>query len=91
MGDTAGNELLYTAAVVAAVGLGAATLVNTLVLPAACLRFGPARVPEQEQDQDLTGVPGVPRPREEPEMPDVLQPTGPPQSEEGGTRAPLQS
>jgi len=89
MGDTAGNELLYTAAVVAAVGLGAATLLNTLVLPAACLRFGPARAPEQ--DRDLTRVPSVPRPREEPEMPDVLQPTGPPQSEEGGTRAPLQS
>jgi len=83
MGDTAGNELLYTAASVLLVGLIAATLLNTLVLPAACLRFGPARAPEQDQD-----LPSVPRPREEPEIPAVPAPAGPP--EEEGTHAPLQ-
>jgi Cu/Ag efflux pump CusA len=54
-GQVAGNELPYAAAPVLLAGLIAATLLNTLVLPAACLWFGPARVP-----------PGVPQPREEP-------------------------
>jgi Cu/Ag efflux pump CusA len=69
MGDVAGNELLHTAAAVILAGLIAATLLNTLVLPAACLAFGPARPPEQDlgRDLDLTEPPGVPRPR--PEMP----------------------
>src|SRR6185437_3683454 len=42
-GQVAGNELPYAAAPVILAGLGAATLLNTLVLPAACLWFGPAR------------------------------------------------
>jgi Cu/Ag efflux pump CusA len=66
MGDVAGTELLHTAAAVILAGLIAATLLNTLVLPAACLRFGPGRAPEQ--DPDLTGPLSVPRPREEPEV-----------------------
>jgi Cu/Ag efflux pump CusA len=95
MGDTAGNELLHTAAAVTLAGLGAATLLNTLVLPAACLRFGPARAPAQDQDQDedLTGPPSVPRPREEPEIPGVPQLTGRPENPvgpEGGAHAPFQ-
>jgi Cu/Ag efflux pump CusA len=79
MGDVAGNELLHTAAAVILAGLVAATLLNTLVLPAACLRFGPARPP----DQDLTGPPSVPRPREEPEAPEspgMPQPVGRPEN-----------
>jgi Cu/Ag efflux pump CusA len=75
MGDVAGNELLHTAAAVILAGLIAATLVNTLVLPAACLAFGPARPPEQDlgRDLDLTDQASVPRPRPEmhpaPEVP----------------------
>ncbi len=86
MGDVAGNELLRTAAAVILAGLIAATLLNTLVLPAACLRFGPARVQEQEQDVDLAEPPGVPRPREErevPEAPGVPEPAGRPENPVG--------
>jgi len=69
MGDVAGNELLHTAAAVILAGLVAATLLNTLVLPAVCLRTSPARA--REQNQDLTGPPRVPQPREEPEVPEI--------------------
>ena len=82
MGDVAGNELLHTAAAVILAGLVAATLLNTLVLPAACLRFGPARAPEPEA-RDLAEPPSVPRPREEPEVPEipgVPQPAGGPET-----------
>jgi Cu/Ag efflux pump CusA len=81
MGDVAGNELLHTAAAVILAGLVAATLLNTLVLPAACLWFGPARA--REPDQDLSGPPSVPRPREEPDVPEipgVPQPAGRPEN-----------
>jgi hypothetical protein len=49
-------------------GLVTATLVNTLVLPAACLRFGQDRGQDRgpEQDQDPAGAPSAPQPREEP-------------------------
>ena len=47
-GDVAGNELLYAAAPVLLAGLVAATLLNTLVLSAACLWFGPARAPGRD-------------------------------------------
>jgi Cu/Ag efflux pump CusA len=87
MGDVAGNELLHTAAAVILAGLIAGTLVNTLVLPAACLRFGLARVPEQErapeQDLESTEPPSVPQPREPPELPEapaVPQPAGRPEN-----------
>ena len=70
MGDVAGNELLHTAAAVILAGLVTATLLNLLVLPAACLRFGPARAPEPEA-RDLAEPPSVPRPREEPEVPEI--------------------
>jgi hypothetical protein len=49
--------------------------VNTLVLPAACLAFGPPCPPEQDlgRDLDLTEPASVPRPRPEmhtaPEVP----------------------
>jgi Cu/Ag efflux pump CusA len=76
IGDVAGTELLHTAAAVILAGLIAATLLNTLLLPAACLRFGPARAPEQ--DQGLTGPLSVPQPREEPEAAGVPAPTGRP-------------
>jgi len=66
-GATAGNELLHPAAAVILAGLIAATLQNALVLPAACLWFGPRRVPEQ----DFPVPPDVPQPREEPELPAV--------------------
>jgi hypothetical protein len=56
-------------------GLIAATLLNTLVLPAACLRFGPARVPEQ--DLAAAEPPEVPQPRQEPAAPAVPEPAGP--------------
>jgi len=69
MGDVAGNELLHTAAAVILAGLVAATLLNTLVLPAVCLWTSPARA--REQNQDLTGPPRVPQPREEPEVPEI--------------------
>jgi Cu/Ag efflux pump CusA len=66
-GQVAGNELPQAAAPVILAGLIAATLLNTLVLPAACLWFGPARVP-----QDLPAPPDVPQPRQEPrEEPEV--------------------
>jgi Cu/Ag efflux pump CusA len=85
MGDIAGNELLHTAAAVILVGLVAATLLNTLVLPAACLRFGPASAPERGLDSepdgtDRPGSPGVPQPREEPEIPEATRPTSQPET-----------
>src|SRR5439155_3399593 len=54
-GQVAGNELPNAAAPVILAGLIAATLLNTLVLPAACLWFGPASVP-----QDLPAPTDVP-------------------------------
>ena len=67
-GDVAGNELLYAAAPVLLAGLVTATLLNTLVLSAACLWFGPARAPGRE---DLPGPPDVPQPRQEPDVLEV--------------------
>jgi len=67
-GDVAGNELLHAAAPVILAGLVTATLLNTLVLPAACLWFGPARAPGRE---DSFPAPGVPQPREEPDVLEV--------------------
>jgi hypothetical protein len=67
-GDVAGNELLYAAAPVLLAGLVTATLLNTLVLPAACLWFGPARTPGRE---DLPSPLDVPQPREEPDVVEV--------------------
>jgi Cu/Ag efflux pump CusA len=64
-GDVAGNELLYAAAPVLLAGLFTATLLNTLVLSAACLWFGPARAPGRE---DLPGPLDVPQPRQEPDV-----------------------
>jgi Cu/Ag efflux pump CusA len=73
-GQVAGNELPHAAAPVILAALGAATLLNTLVLPAACLWFGPARaaadLPESlAPPPDVP--PDVPQPREEPEVPSV--------------------
>ena len=83
IGDTAGNELLHTAAAVILAGLIVAVLLNTLVLPVAWLRFGPVRAPEPDrgtgQDQDLAELPGVPRPRQAPEVPAAPQPAGQPE------------
>jgi Cu/Ag efflux pump CusA len=73
-GQVAGNELPYAAAPVILAGLGAATLLNTLVLPAACLWFGPARAAEDLPESlapPPDGPPDVPQPREEPEVPSV--------------------
>jgi Cu/Ag efflux pump CusA len=81
MGDIAGNELLHTAAAVILAGLIAATLLNTLVLPAACLRLGPLRVPER--DLYPAGPPSVPRPREEPRVPVVAEPARRPENPVG--------
>jgi len=67
-GDVAGNELLYAAAPVLLAGLVTATLLNTFVLSAACLWFGPARAPGREE---LPGPPDVPQPREEPDVLEV--------------------
>jgi Cu/Ag efflux pump CusA len=67
MGDAAGTELLHTAAAVILAGLIAATLLNAIVLPAACLRFGRVRDSAAEPDQDLAEAHTVPFPREEPE------------------------
>jgi Cu/Ag efflux pump CusA len=67
-GDVAGNELLYAAAPVLLAGLVTATLLNTLVLSAACLWFGPARAPGRE---DLPGRADVPQPRQEPDVLEV--------------------
>jgi len=45
------------------------------VLPAACLWFGPALGRDRDAEQeDLPGPPGVPQPREEPEVPQVSHP-----------------
>jgi Cu/Ag efflux pump CusA len=83
MSGTAGNELPHTAAVVILAGLIAATMLNTLVLPVACLRFGPAHA--LGQDQHLTVPHVVPRPREEGEVsvPDMPQPIGRPENPVG--------
>ena len=95
IGDAAGNELLHAAAPVILAGLIAATLLNTLVLPAACLWFGPARAPEPAGDtaqagdtaragdteqEDLPGPPSVPQPREEPKVPVVPHSTARPEN-----------
>ena len=73
-GQVAGNELPHAAAPVILAGLGAATLLNTLVLPAACLWFGPARA-AADLPESLApppdGPPDVPQPREEPEVSSV--------------------
>ena len=65
-------------------GLIAATLLNTLVLPAACLWFGPARAAQDLPDppdaptEAPTEAPVVPQPREEPEVPSAAaQPENP--------------
>jgi Cu/Ag efflux pump CusA len=81
MSGTAGNELPHTAAVVILAGLIAATLLNTLVLPVACLRFGPAYAPGQ--DEHLTVPHVVPRPRVEQEIPEVPQSAGRPEEPVG--------
>jgi len=69
MGDVAGLELLSPAAAVILVGLVVATLVNTLVLPAACLRFGQVREPDARSDQHLAEAHTVPFPRQESDVP----------------------
>jgi hypothetical protein len=84
MSGAAGNELPHIAAAVILAGLITATLLNTLVLPVACLRFGPAYAPGR--DHHLTVPHVVPRPREEPgipEIPEVPQPTGRPEEPVG--------
>jgi len=76
-GQVAGNELPHAAAPVILAGLIAATLLNTLVLPAACVWFGPARAP-QDLPVPPDAPPDVPQPREEPEVPSVAaQPENP--------------
>ena len=69
-GQVAGNELPHAAAPVILAGLGAATLLNTLVLPAACLWFGPARA-AADLPESLDAPADVPQPREEPQVPSV--------------------
>jgi Cu/Ag efflux pump CusA len=69
LGDVAGIELLSTAAAVILAGLVAATLLNTLVLPVACLRFGQVRDADARSDQDLAEAHVVPYPREESDVP----------------------
>jgi hypothetical protein len=69
LGDVAGIELLSTAAAVILAGLIAATLLNTLVLPVACLRLGRVRDLDARSDQDLAEPHVVPYPRQEPDVP----------------------
>jgi Cu/Ag efflux pump CusA len=69
MGDVAGIELLSTAATVILAGLVVATLLNTLVLPVACLRMGRVRDSQARSDQDLAEAHTVPFPRQEPKIP----------------------
>src|SRR5262249_52704006 len=71
MGDVAGIELLSTAAAVILAGLVVATLVNTLVLPVACLRSGQGQAPDSEalSDEDLAVAHTVPFPRQAPDVP----------------------
>ncbi len=79
-GQIAGNELPHAAAPVILAGLIAATLLNTLVLPAACLWFGPARAAQDLPDptEAPTEALAVPQPREEPEVPSsAAQPENP--------------
>jgi Cu/Ag efflux pump CusA len=83
-GQVAGNELPHAAAPVILAGLIAATLLNTLVLPTACLWFGPARAAQDLPDppdaptEAPTEAPVVPQPREEPEVPSAAaQPENP--------------
>jgi len=64
VGDVAGLELLSTAAAVILVGLVVATLLNTLLLPVACLRLGQVRGSDAWSDQDLAEAHTVPFPRE---------------------------
>jgi len=65
----AGLELLRPAAAVILVGLVVATLLKTLVLPAACLRFGQVREPDARSDQHLAEAHTVPFPRQESDVP----------------------
>jgi Cu/Ag efflux pump CusA len=74
MGDVAGLELLSTAAAVILAGLVAATLLNTLVLPAACLWLGQLRDSEARSDQGLAEAHVVPFPRPEPDIPGAPRP-----------------
>jgi Cu/Ag efflux pump CusA len=74
MGDVAGLELLSTAAAVILAGLVAATLLNTLVLPAACLWLGQLRGSEARSDQGLAEAHVVPFPRAEPDIPGAPRP-----------------
>jgi Cu/Ag efflux pump CusA len=85
LGDVAGLELLSTAAAVILVGLVVATLLNTLVLPVACLRLGQA--PDSyarsddshaRSDQDLAEAHTVPFPRA-PEAPGASRPAAEPE------------
>jgi multidrug efflux pump subunit AcrB len=68
LGDDAGTELLHIAAAVILAGLGAATLLNTVLLPVACLRFGRVQGSAAGPDQDLAEAHTVPFPRDEPEV-----------------------
>lgn len=74
IGDVAGVELLSPAATVILVGLIVATLLNTLALPAACLRWGQVRDPHARSDQDLAEAHTVPFPRQEPDVPGAPRP-----------------
>jgi multidrug efflux pump subunit AcrB len=69
MGDVAGIELLSTAAAVILIGLVVATLLNTLVLPVACLRLGQAPDSDAGTDEDLAVAHTVPFPRQAPDVP----------------------
>ena len=69
MGDVAGIELPSTAAAVILAGLLTATLVNTLVLPVACLRLGQVPDSDAQSDQDLAVAHTVPLPRQAPDVP----------------------
>jgi len=69
MGDVAGIELLSTAAAVILMGLVVATLLNTLVLPVACLRLGQAPDSDAGTDEDLAVAHTVPFPRQAPDVP----------------------
>ena len=79
MGDAAGTELLHTAAAVILAGLVAATLLNTLVLPAACLRFGRVRDPAAGPGQQLAEAHAVPFQRGEPEVAGAPRPAAEPE------------
>jgi hypothetical protein len=50
-------------------GLVVATLLNTLVLPVACLRLGQAPDSDAQSDEDLAVAHTVPFPRQAPDVP----------------------